>query len=42
MTIYGEPSPELAATFASMADHVKFTQFSFFQGLDEDVKEVAS
>ena len=34
MTIYGEPSPALAAAFEAMAGHVKFTQFSLFQGLD--------
>jgi quinol monooxygenase YgiN len=40
MTIYGEPSPELAAAFEEMAGkgHVKYTQLSFFQGLDVDVK----
>jgi quinol monooxygenase YgiN len=40
MTLYGEPSPELAAVFEEMAarGHVKYTQFSFFQGLDADAK----
>jgi quinol monooxygenase YgiN len=40
MTLYGEPSPELAAVFEKMAaqGHVKYTQFSFLQGLDADVE----
>ena len=38
MTLYGEPSPALAAAFEAMAGHVKYTQFSFFQGLEIDAK----
>jgi quinol monooxygenase YgiN len=38
MTLYGEPSPALAAAFEAMAGHVKYTQFSFFQGIETDAK----
>jgi quinol monooxygenase YgiN len=38
MTLYGEPSPALAAAFEKMAGHVKYTQFSFFQGLEAGAK----
>ena len=34
MTIYGEPSPALAALMERMAGHVKFNRFSLLQGLD--------
>ena len=34
MTIYGEPSPALAALIEKLAGHVTFTQFSLFQGLE--------
>jgi quinol monooxygenase YgiN len=36
MTLYGEPSPALAEALEAMA--VPFRRFSFFQGLDADVK----
>lgn len=38
MTLYGEPSPALAAAFEAMAGRVKYTKFSFFQGLETDAK----
>jgi hypothetical protein len=38
MTLYGEPSPALAELMERLAGHVKFTQLSFFQGLEADVK----
>jgi quinol monooxygenase YgiN len=34
MTLYGEPSPGLAATFAAMAGHVVVHRYSLFQQLD--------
>jgi quinol monooxygenase YgiN len=34
MTIYGEPSPALAALMERMAGHVRFNRFSLLQGLD--------
>jgi steroid delta-isomerase-like uncharacterized protein len=42
MTIYDEPSPALAAAFQAMAGHVRFTQFSFFQGLDGEKRSSAN
>jgi quinol monooxygenase YgiN len=36
MTIYGEPSPALAATFEAMADHVSFHRYALFQGQDAE------
>ena len=36
MTLYGEPSPALAGALEAMA--VPYTRFSFFQGLDADIK----
>ena len=38
MTLYGEPSPALAAAMEAMG--VKVTQFSFFQGLDVEAEVV--
>jgi quinol monooxygenase YgiN len=38
MTFYAEPSPALAAVVESLAGTVEFTQFSFFQGLDAEIK----
>jgi quinol monooxygenase YgiN len=38
MTLYGEPSPALAALIERLAGHVTFNRFSFFQGLDADIK----
>ena len=35
MTLYGEPSPALAALMARLADVVPFHRYSFFQGLEE-------
>ena len=34
MTLYGDPSPALAALIARLADVVPFHRYSFFQGLD--------
>jgi quinol monooxygenase YgiN len=34
MTIYGEPSPALAALMERMAGHVEFSRYSFLQGLE--------
>ena len=33
MTLYGEPSPALAAAMARLADVVPFHRYSYFQGL---------
>jgi hypothetical protein len=40
MTVYGEPSPALAALFAQLEGqgHVTFHRFSLFQGLDSDIE----
>ena len=39
MTLYGEPSPALAAAFESMGSAVTYTKYAFFQGLeDADIK----
>ena len=38
MTLYGEPSPALAAAFEALGGAVKYTQFSFFQGLAAEAK----
>ena len=38
MTLYGEPSPALAAAFEAMAGAVTYTQFSLLQGLDADIE----
>ena len=38
MTLYGEPSPALAALMEQLADLVPFHRYSFFQSLDMDVK----
>jgi steroid delta-isomerase-like uncharacterized protein len=35
MTLYAEPSPGLAAAFQALGDKVAYTQYSFFQGLEE-------
>ena len=37
MTLYGEPSPALAAAFEAMAGAVTYTKYSFFQGLEVEV-----
>jgi len=39
MTLYAEPSPRLAELMEKLAEHVKFTQFAFLQGLDSPVRE---
>jgi quinol monooxygenase YgiN len=39
MTLYSEPSPRLAELMEQLAAHVKFTQLTFFQGLDSPVRE---
>lgn len=38
MTIYGEPSPALAALIDRLAGHVEFRRFSLLQGLDVDIE----
>jgi hypothetical protein len=38
MTIYGEPSPALAALMERLAGHVKFNRYSLLQGLDSDIQ----
>jgi quinol monooxygenase YgiN len=38
MTIYGEPSPALAALLEKVAGHVSFNRYSLLQGLDSDIK----
>src|SRR5512142_1663325 len=37
MSIYGEPSPALAALMARMSGHVAFNRYSFLQGLESDI-----
>ena len=37
MTIYGEPSPALAALIERMSGHVTFNRYSFLQGLESDI-----
>jgi hypothetical protein len=37
MTLYGEPSPALAAAFEAMGGAVQYTKFSLLQGLDVDI-----
>jgi quinol monooxygenase YgiN len=39
MTLYGEPSPALAAVIERLAGHVTFNRFSLFQGLDAEVRD---
>ena len=38
MTLYGEPSPALAALIEELAGVVPFRQFSLLQGLDVDIE----
>jgi len=38
MTLYAEPSPALAELIERLAGHVKFTQLSFFQGLEANIR----
>jgi quinol monooxygenase YgiN len=38
MTLYGEPSPALAALMERLAGIVPFHRYSFFQGLDAEVE----
>jgi quinol monooxygenase YgiN len=38
MTIYGEPSPALAALMEQLAEVVPFRRFSLLQGLDVDIE----
>ena len=38
MTLYGEPSPALAALIEQLAGVVVFRRFSLLQGLDADIK----
>lgn len=38
MTLYGEPSPALAAALESMGSAVTYTKFSLFQGLEVESK----
>ena len=37
MTLYGEPSPALAAAFEALGSAVTYTKYSFFQGLEAEV-----
>src|SRR5512133_451825 len=39
MTLYGEPSPALAAAFEALGDAVTYTQYGFFQGLEAEVRD---
>lgn len=39
MTLYGEPSPALAALIERLAGHVTFNRYSFFQGLEAEVRD---
>ena len=38
MTLYGEPSPALAALIERLAGHVTFNRYSLLQGLDSDIQ----
>lgn len=38
MTIYGEPSPALAALMEKLTGHVEFHRFALLQGLDVDIE----
>ena len=38
MTLYGEPSPALAALIDKLAGVVEFNRYSFLQGLEADVQ----
>jgi quinol monooxygenase YgiN len=38
MTIYGEPSPALAAAIEALAGVVQFNRFSLLQGLDVEIE----
>lgn len=38
MTLYGEPSPALAALIEKLAGVVPFTQFALLQGLEVDIE----
>ena len=38
MSIYGEPSPALAALMDQLANVVPFARFSLLQGLDVDIE----
>jgi quinol monooxygenase YgiN len=38
MTLYGEPSPALAELIERLAGHVTFNRYSFFQGLEAEVR----
>jgi hypothetical protein len=40
MTLYGEPSPALAQLMERLSAVVPFHRYSFFQGLDVDVKSI--
>ena len=39
MTIYGEPSPALAALIEKLAGHVTFNRYSLLQGLETEVRD---
>ena len=39
MTIYGEPSPALAALIDKLAGHVTFNRYAFLQGLEITVPD---
>ena len=38
MTLYGEPSPALAALIERLAGHVTFNRYSLLKGLDSDIQ----
>ena len=38
MTLYGEPSPALAALIEKLAGVIPFTQFALLQGLEVDIE----
>lgn len=39
MTLYGDPSPALAELIESLAGHVTFNRYRFFQGLEAAVRD---
>lgn len=39
MTLYGEPSPALAAAFEALGSAVTYTKYAFLQGLEAEVLE---
>lgn len=39
MTIYGDPSPALAALLDRLSGHVQFNRYTLLQGLDVDIHD---